>query len=440
MTSPHNYGSIVVVPFLGDSEVSIVWLRPDTIVNESKAYNFTITAGNATAGATYINNGITYTVLNTIHSGVMLETSGEEDPSLTGVLTKTSGIGDASLTFSSFWKTLVNEVIYQHKIWIAGTTEPSIWGYLGTNSSLKTIDVGDRLKGYYVYKFGSLNNSVVYNIKIRVVDPADVEDITLVGESLQVTPSVIQSDEPTIERLMRGLDKKYSKDTGSNIYKIFEVISIHLRNFYLDFKNLAIPQLNILTSTDEFVDTWGFLFNVTRVVNETDEEFSQRIVRSILIEKGTKNGLIRALTPYAEVGSTIGIVDGSLNFNSMYFDNSYFDYSPYSPDPTDATVPSVAGIEKTIISEALGLGYHVNLNGLIGGKEYSFGNELGSAGMDSFRFIVRILSKASGYPSSKANTLNKINEIIKGIKTAGTDYDIFEIGYLGGKGSIVTFN
>ena len=65
---------------------------------------FTITSGNATAGATYSNNGATFTVLQTISAQTVLATVGTGLPLLAGgTLTKVSGTGDATITFSINW-------------------------------------------------------------------------------------------------------------------------------------------------------------------------------------------------------------------------------------------------------------------------------------------------------------------------------------------------
>lgn len=60
---------------------------------------FKIASGNATAGATYTNNGVTYTVVTTVAAGVSLSASGNGAPTVSGTLTKTGGTGDATLTF-----------------------------------------------------------------------------------------------------------------------------------------------------------------------------------------------------------------------------------------------------------------------------------------------------------------------------------------------------
>lgn len=64
-------------------------------------YSFTVTAANATAGARYTNNGVTFTVVTTIAGGTTLTTTSTNAPTTSGTLTKTAGTGDATITFSS---------------------------------------------------------------------------------------------------------------------------------------------------------------------------------------------------------------------------------------------------------------------------------------------------------------------------------------------------
>lgn len=86
---------------IGNSYPLIVYHVPSHI-NFNITYVFTIAAANVTAGATYINNGQTFTVTETIVGGTTLACTGTGLPTTTGVLTKTSGTGDVTLTFSSF--------------------------------------------------------------------------------------------------------------------------------------------------------------------------------------------------------------------------------------------------------------------------------------------------------------------------------------------------
>jgi hypothetical protein len=64
-------------------------------------YLFTVTSANATVGATYTNNGNTYTVLATIAGATQLFCSQASAPQASGTLTKASGSGDATITFSA---------------------------------------------------------------------------------------------------------------------------------------------------------------------------------------------------------------------------------------------------------------------------------------------------------------------------------------------------
>ncbi len=73
-----------------------------TININGSYYAFICTAANATAGATYTNNGFTFTVKKTIAGGTKLYTTGTGVPSASGTLTKASGTGDATITFSSY--------------------------------------------------------------------------------------------------------------------------------------------------------------------------------------------------------------------------------------------------------------------------------------------------------------------------------------------------
>lgn len=65
------------------------------------SYTFFVSSANATAGATYTNNSVTYTVTNTISSGAILVAPGTGAPLSSGTLTKASGTGDATITYSS---------------------------------------------------------------------------------------------------------------------------------------------------------------------------------------------------------------------------------------------------------------------------------------------------------------------------------------------------
>lgn len=66
------------------------------------SYIFAIVAGSATIGATYTHNSFTYTVSETIASGLFLTAVGTGTPLASGTLTKSTGTGDATLTFRAY--------------------------------------------------------------------------------------------------------------------------------------------------------------------------------------------------------------------------------------------------------------------------------------------------------------------------------------------------
>jgi hypothetical protein len=69
-----------------------------------KNHIFTVSSANATVGATYTNNGVTFTVDITISGGTTLTCTSSvgTPPAASGTLTKASGTGDATITFSSY--------------------------------------------------------------------------------------------------------------------------------------------------------------------------------------------------------------------------------------------------------------------------------------------------------------------------------------------------
>lgn len=71
-------------------------------IGSALGYVFTVTSAGATQGATYTNNGQTFTVLATISAATTLRMSGTGAPAASGTLTKASGTGDATITFSAF--------------------------------------------------------------------------------------------------------------------------------------------------------------------------------------------------------------------------------------------------------------------------------------------------------------------------------------------------
>lgn len=97
----------IIDAFFGMTEYSLYEITHQVEQNASPfnsyGWQFNCNAANATAGATYTNNSITFTVLGTIASGTQLLCSGSGAPAASGILTKASGTGDATITYSSFF-------------------------------------------------------------------------------------------------------------------------------------------------------------------------------------------------------------------------------------------------------------------------------------------------------------------------------------------------
>lgn len=107
---------------------------------------FTVTSANATLGATYTNNSITFTVQATISAGTILICTASGLPTASGTLTKASGTGDSTITFSantpgaqlytSITNANLNQAVTSTSQWYKISPEPGIANsVLVTNSS-----------------------------------------------------------------------------------------------------------------------------------------------------------------------------------------------------------------------------------------------------------------------------------------------------------------
>jgi hypothetical protein len=206
---------------------------------------------------------------------------------------------------------------------------------------------------------------------------------------------------------MAGLDEKYNMSSDSLLYKVFFDLALHLHDFYLSFKNAALPQLNILTATGEFVNNWGFLFSVVRQFNESDSDYAARIVRTFLVEKATPTGLLKALIPYAKNGE-VQIIEGASNPEGMAFDLSYLGSQIISDNFTAS-------------GEVVTIPY--DLNGLLGTTEVSRNTVFGSFESTGFFFIVRILID----DSVREQYFQIVKNIVDQYKIAGTSYEIYDL-------------
>lgn len=83
------------------SGLKVPTVQTFTSTGTHTGFLFTVSSANATVGATYTNNGSTFTVLGTIAAGTNLFTSSSGSPLSSGTLTKATGTGDATITFSA---------------------------------------------------------------------------------------------------------------------------------------------------------------------------------------------------------------------------------------------------------------------------------------------------------------------------------------------------
>ncbi len=180
-------------------------------------YVFTVTAANATAGATYTNSGQTFTVVTTIVGGTTLTTTGTGNPAASGTLTKASGTGDATITYSSFTApanatigatytnngqtfTVVSTTTGGTTLITAGTGSPSASGTLtkasgsGDATIIFTWDPGPSGNGTTASHPIAIRSQVIGSAQIGPTfyyQPSTSTSVTLIGSPIQ---NVIQSN------------------------------------------------------------------------------------------------------------------------------------------------------------------------------------------------------------------------------------------------------
>lgn len=115
-----------------------------TRFSSATTYTFTVTSANATVGATYTNNGITYTVASTITAATTLVMTGTGAPTASGTLTKATGAGDATITFS---------------VAVAGSTTHTFGLSTTVNPNSYTIDIstGNVVKRFWGFEASKID-------------------------------------------------------------------------------------------------------------------------------------------------------------------------------------------------------------------------------------------------------------------------------------------
>lgn len=104
-----NNGQVLKLPTGPDTLIGVATLLPPAVQTFNSgsgtyglSYYFFVSSANATAGATYTNNGQTFTVTNTISGATLLLVTSTGAPATSGTLTKATGTGDSTISFSSF--------------------------------------------------------------------------------------------------------------------------------------------------------------------------------------------------------------------------------------------------------------------------------------------------------------------------------------------------
>jgi hypothetical protein len=111
--------------------------------NSPTHYQFIIPASSVTSGATYTNNGHTYTVTATISSGTLLSATSTGAPTFSGTLTKTGGTGPTTIAFtqSALGAYVTNLISIAPSVIV--TTRPLFINFIGNMvGSTTTLDGG----------------------------------------------------------------------------------------------------------------------------------------------------------------------------------------------------------------------------------------------------------------------------------------------------------
>lgn len=125
-------------------------------------YAFFCSSVNATVGATYSNNSVTFTVLATVAASAIVQMNGGGVPSFGGTLTLVSGTGDSTITFYAF-----RAAIY-YKVALVGSggggsgsgTAGGGTGGTGGNTTFGAITANGGVGGVYSNNIGGVGGTV----------------------------------------------------------------------------------------------------------------------------------------------------------------------------------------------------------------------------------------------------------------------------------------
>jgi hypothetical protein len=150
-------------------------------------YRFTVTAANATANATYINNGFTFTVTDTIAAGTVLFCTGTGAPTASGTLTRTSGTGDATITFSANtapntnWGTSTNWLTDGSGAGVPTVSTDAVFDNISSNCTVNVAGVCRNL---------NFNSGTGYTATIDMANTITVGTAAAGGQAITLSPGM----------------------------------------------------------------------------------------------------------------------------------------------------------------------------------------------------------------------------------------------------------
>jgi hypothetical protein len=178
------------------------------------------------------------------------------------------------------------------------------WIKIGTKSTIQNFNNDRAYKGFlgviisdYAIKINNENIIKGFSGESKniIYLAATQENIPISINTQYVSTNITYKDfnfsRPNPDRLLRSLDKKYNKEPYSNNYKLFSLLAMPIKDFFDSLETDGLDQLNILKSEGEYLDNWGKLFNISRFPNESESDYSSRILKYFITKKGTNKGL-----------------------------------------------------------------------------------------------------------------------------------------------------
>jgi len=180
-------------------------------------YRFTVTAANATANATYINNGFTFTVTDTIAAGTVLFCTGTGAPTASGTLTRTSGTGDATITFSANtapntnWGTSTNWLTDGSGAGVPTVSTDAVFDNISSNCTVNVVSVCRNL---------NFNSGTGYTATIDMANQISVGTAAAGGQAITLSPGMGITGTSPLRTIAAGTTTTTKKVRGKNVVTV----------------------------------------------------------------------------------------------------------------------------------------------------------------------------------------------------------------------------